>query len=123
MFNWEDGFDDTCEKIRKENKDYLELFQVSMEVAGLSKKTVKKHLSNVEAYLNSYLLSFEALRMEDGIVQVNSFFDYELPRKWIGYNPSDMAASLRKFYKLMHEHGFIDDTDYEIFREDMRRIA
>ena len=46
-----------CEAIRRENEDLLKLFEEDMK--DLSSKTIRKHLDNVDFYLNHYLLHDE----------------------------------------------------------------
>lgn len=55
-----------CTEQRKINLKYLDLFREELEHAGLSGKTIQRHLSNTEFYLNTYLLHDEILPMEEG---------------------------------------------------------
>lgn len=46
------------EKIRDANEELLELFET--DLAGLSEKTIRRHIGNVDFYLNKYLLCEDA---------------------------------------------------------------
>ena len=61
-------YEKKCEEIRRTNDSLLELFEKDME--GLSPKTIRRHLSNVDFYINEFLLYADALPMEYGLVQI-----------------------------------------------------
>ena len=48
---------------------------------GLEKKTIKKHLSNIDLYLNSFLNYYEVETMEVGINRIDSFLGDWFVRK------------------------------------------
>ncbi len=109
---WEE-YGEKCDKIREENKRYLEVFLE--DINGLSDKTVNAHLGNADFYINDYLLSEEALTMDQGIFNINSFLGDYFIRKCMWSTPASIkstAASIKKFYKSMLEHGFIEKDDY-----------
>ena len=56
------------EKNEKRNKKYLNAFENYLKNQGLTTKTINKHLSNVDFYLNDYLF---VLHLES-----HSYFDY-----------------------------------------------
>ena len=68
------------EKI-KENKKYLDIFENEMRKEKLSEKTIKKHLSNIDIYINGYLLFRDILNMEDGVNLTFGFFENFFPNK------------------------------------------
>lgn len=51
--------------------------------AGLSKSTIRKHLSNVDFYINTYLLREEALDMEQGCIKIGMFLGYYFIHKYM----------------------------------------
>ncbi|MGN0775778.1 MAG: hypothetical protein ACI4MM_03775 [Candidatus Ventricola sp.] len=113
-----DGYDEyerACERIREDNAGYLEMFRESLEGAGLSAKTVARHVDNVDFYLNEYLLRYDANPMPEGVGLVSSFLGDWFIRKCMWSTPSSIrqyAASLKKFYKCMLSAGEIDAYDY-----------
>lgn len=105
-----------CEVRRKENEAYLETFTRTLEEAGLSEKTINRHYDNVDFYLNEYLLREDADTMVQGCYRIDDFLGYFFIRKCMWSTPSTIkstAASLKKFYKSMKDHGHISAADYE----------
>lgn len=121
--DWEE-YEKKCNAIREENKRYLELF--AEDLKGLSPKTARTHMSNVEFYINEYLLREGALGMEAGVECIDSFLGNFFIRKCLWSTPAAIrstAASIKKFYKCMLTHGFIEKDAYEelcfVIREEM----
>ena len=67
-------YDIKVEENRKRNKKYIKEFEKWLNNKGLVKKTIKKHLSNVELYLDSFLTYYDITKMEDGINEIDTFF-------------------------------------------------
>ena len=66
-----------CQRQIERNEEFLELFESEMMSAGLTRLTIRKHLSNVDFYINSYLLREEPLDMECGCSKIDVFLgDY-----------------------------------------------
>lgn len=117
-----------CEKkwnaVREENNRYLDLFADSIK--GLSPKTVRTHMSNVDFYINEFLLRQGALGMAAGVEYIDSFLGDFFIRKCLWSTPTTIrstAASIKKFYKCMLAHGFIAKGDYDrlcfVIKEEM----
>ena len=106
-----------CERIREINNDLLEVFRSDLEAAGLTEKTIDRHVSNVDFYINEYLLWEDALPMDDGMGgEIGMFLGYFFIRKCMWSTPASIksnAASFKKFYKCMMEHGKVEKSDYE----------
>lgn len=97
------------------NKRYLELFESDLTAKGLSDKTIYAHLSNVDFYLNEYLLRTDIIPMEKGMDYVDDYLGYFFIRKCMWSTPSSIqsnSASLKKFYKCMLDHDLILKEDY-----------
>lgn len=45
-----------CEKIRTDNEKLLNQFSEWLQQSNLSKKTIKNHLTNIDFYINDFLL-------------------------------------------------------------------
>ena len=67
-------YEKECEKIRAENAELLLIFEKDLEAKGLSRKTIRNHLSNVDLYINEFLLREDAEHMDSGLGRMNSFF-------------------------------------------------
>lgn len=108
--------------IHQQNSSYLHLFESDLH--GLAPKTIKRHLQNMDFFLNTYLVFDEThpLTMEEGVNSIDDFLGYFLEEKT--YFPDStkrsVVASLRKFYKSMAAHGKITPEQYEDVVESLR---
>lgn len=110
-----EDYEKKCNEIKMANAELLELFKV--DLSNLSPKTRNNHLGNVEYYLNSFLLSYESLTFEYGIKKISDYLGNFFIRKCMWSTPETIrqtAASIKKFYKCMLDHGKIDKTDYNL---------
>ena len=67
-------YDRACEEVRKENAEYLKLFEADLTEKGLSPKTIRNHISNVDLFINEFLLREDAQSIETGIDNLDPFF-------------------------------------------------
>ena len=107
-------YEEDCKKVRKCNERLLNEFEVWLKSSGLSEKTINDHLSNIDFYVNEYLLYEDATEAKDGVGAVGMFLGYWFIRKAMWASQSSIkgnATSLKKFYAFMHEKGLIDDED------------
>ena len=114
-------YEKKCEESRLTNDSLLELFEKDME--GLSPKTIRRHLSNVDFYINEFLLYADALPMEYGLGKIDEFLGEFFIRKCMWSTPATIkstAASIKKFYKCMLDHGKIEKGDYKFFCETVK---
>ena len=106
----------------QQNTSYLHLFELDLD--GLAPKTIKRHLQNVDFFLNTYLLFDEAnpLSMQDGVNAIDDFLGYFLEEKtyFADSTKRSFVASLRKFYKSMVAHGKITSEQYEDVVESLQ---
>ena len=111
-------------EIEKQNNEYLEIFVDDLLEAGLKQKTVKNHLSNVGFYINDFVLYHYEKGMKESCQSsyVSDFFGYYFIRKCMS-TPSTLkstAASLKKFYKCMFEHGCLEEKEYKDFMKTVK---
>ena len=107
----------TCQTIQKTNNRLLQLFEEDLVKSGLKEKTINRHLSNVDFFLNEFLIRAGALPMEEGISMLDEYLGNFFIRKCMWSTPANIktnATSIKKFYKCMLEHGKIEKEDYEI---------
>lgn len=122
MFDYEE-YESGCDKIRQTNEELLALFEEELQDSGLSAKTVRRHLSNAEFYINEYLLREEPRPMEDGITELDMFLGFFFIRKCMWSTPGTIkstATSIKKFYKCMLNHGKISKDDYAYLCDDIK---
>ena len=100
----------------EENKICKERKVLPLNKKGLVKKTVRKHLNNVDLYINDYLNYYAITKVEDGMSSVHSFLDGWFIEKclWASKNSlKETAASIKKFYQFMSENNYVSVDDYK----------
>ncbi|NLC03038.1 MAG: recombinase [Tissierellia bacterium] len=115
--NYED-YEQKCNEIRMRNEIYLEELQKDLLNSGLKEKTIRRHIRNVDFYINTYLLMEEPLEMISGTEDfyMDGFLGNFFIRKCMWSTPSTIksnAVSIKKFYKSMLNRGYIDKSDYD----------
>ncbi|MCD4671940.1 MAG: hypothetical protein K8R77_04675 [Anaerolineaceae bacterium] len=116
-------YEKDCEKIRKANERHLNEFAAWLKSSGLSEKTINRHVSNIDFYINEYLLYEDASEAKDGIGWVGMFLGYWFIRKAMWASKSSIkgnAASLKKFYTFLQEKGLIDKEDLAELKETIK---
>lgn len=114
---------DFSEKNEDTNHEYLLLFQEDLENAGLKDKTIYNYLSNANLFINDFLIYNMDATMEEGVTMLGDFLGDFFIRKCMWSTPATVkttAASLRKFYKSMAEHGKIEKKDYDYVCRDIK---
>ncbi|NMA84351.1 MAG: recombinase [Epulopiscium sp.] len=105
-----------CKQQQEKNDYYLEILEKDMVEAGLTDKTIRRHLENVDFYINTYLLREAPLDMQKGCGDmIDMFLGYFFIYKCMWSTPGTIkktAASIKKFYKCMKEHGYVSKEDY-----------
>lgn len=116
-------YESECKSIRKDNRKILTDFKKSLSDKKLSKKTIGKHLSNVDFYINEFLLYEEATEAVDGASEIGMFLGYWFIRKAMWANKTaikENASSLKKFYRFMSEAGKIPKESLENLKETIK---
>ena len=90
------------------------------------KKTIRKHLNNVDLYINNYLNYYDITKVEDGMSCIYSFLDGWFIEKclWSSKNSlKETGASIKKFYQYMSENNYVSSEEYkemcDLIRENM----
>jgi len=100
-----------CKAIREINEKILNEFELFLKASGLSEKTTNSHVSNIDFYINDYLLYENAVEAQEGVDAVGMFLGYWFIKKAMWANQSNIkgnAASLKKFYTFMQKKGLIE---------------
>jgi hypothetical protein len=74
-------YEKDCKSIRKSNEKLLKKFYDYLVKKGLSQKTIKEHVSNIDFYINEYLLYYDANLPQEGIFKIDGFLGDWFPRK------------------------------------------
>ena len=117
------------EKNELRNKKLIEEFKGWLKNQNLTAKTINKHLSNIDLFLNDYLPYYEGETMEEGVESVYSFLGDWFIRKCMWSSRTSIketASSIKKFYKCMNELGYINNDKYEfvafVIKENMEEF-
>lgn len=113
----------TEEENIERNKKFIDIFNNSLKQQGLSNKTIKIHMSNIELYLNDYLNHGNIIKMEDGYNQIVSFIGIWAIREGIityKYYLNDYCSTFKNFYKCMLDNNFIKKEDYKEVVESIK---
>lgn len=116
-------YEKECKRIRKENEKLISDFEKWLSAKALSSKTIEKHASNVDFYVNEFLLYEDAVEAKDGANEIGMFLGYWFIKKAMWANTTaikENAASLKKFYHFMCEHGKISEEDFSALKESIK---
>lgn len=105
------------------NKKFIKEFEEWLKEKSLSDKTKKKHISNVDIFINDYLNYYDIETAEEGITSVYSFLNGWFIEKcmWATpYTTKEEAASIKKFYAYMSEKGYVEKEDYKFLCEELK---
>ncbi len=111
------------EENKKRNKKFMKEFEEYLKEKNLKDKTIKKHLSNVDLFINDYLNYYDIETPEEGINSVYSFLSGWFIEKcmWATvYTTKETAASIKKFYAYMSEKGYVEKEDYKELCEELK---
>ena len=93
---------------------------------SIYQKTIRKHLVNVDFYINTYLLREEPLEMKEGCgFRIDIYLGYFFIHKCMWSTSGTIkttAASIKKFYRSMNEHGHISKDDYKDLCDIIKKI-
>ncbi|HCK99305.1 MAG TPA: recombinase [Candidatus Marinimicrobia bacterium] len=116
-------YEKECKRIRKENKKLISNFEKWLSNKNLSSKTNKKHASNVDFYVNDFLLYEDAVEAKNGASKVGMFLGYWFIKKAMWANKTaikENAASLKKFYQFLYEQCKISEEDFSDLKESIK---
>jgi len=103
-----------CKKIRKSNDKILDDFETWLKASKLKEKTIKKHINNIDFYINEFLLYEDAVEAKDGMSEIGMFLGYWFIKKAMWASPAQIksnAGSLKKFYTFFFENELIEEED------------
>lgn len=103
-------YEKQCKLVQAQNQQLLNEFEAWLAKDKLSKKTIDNHCSNIDFYINEYLLYYEVQIPAQGVNEIGSFLGDWFIRKTMWASASSIksnAASFKKFYSFLHERGEI----------------
>jgi len=122
-FNYE-TYEKERDAIRKVNAFHLDGFEKHLESSGLSERTIEKHLSNVDLFINEFLCYYDAEDAQQGCYSVSQFLGDWFIRKTMWSSCSEIksnAASFKKFYYYLLAVDVIEKKDYDILCDTIKK--
>jgi intergrase/recombinase len=116
-------YEEACEKIKVVNERLLDEFEGWLKASGLSRKVIKNHISNIDFYINEYLLYEDGTDAKDGVHGVAIFLGYWFIKKAMWASPSSIkgnATSLKKFYTYLLEKDLINKEDLNALKQSIK---
>ena len=116
-------YEKNCKKIRKQNATLLKGFAAYLAGKSLSATTINKHCSNVEFYINEFLLYEDETEAADGAGSIGMFLGYWFIRKAMWATPAAIrgnASSLKTFYQFMLENGKISKESLDGMKRQIK---
>jgi len=115
-----DKYEKDCKSIRKSNEKLLNKFHDYLNEKGLSKKTIREHVSNIDFYINEYLLYYDAYLPQEGILKIDGFLGDWFPRKALWASATSVKScivSFKKFYSWLVDQGLNTTEDLKEMKE------
>ncbi len=116
-------YEKESKRIREENKKLISDFGDWLAAKNLSSKTIKNHTTNVDFYVNEFLLYEDAVEAKEGTDEIGMFLGYWFIKKAMWSNKAaikENAASLKKFYQFMYEHDQISEEEFSALKESIK---
>jgi hypothetical protein len=105
-----------CRKRKEENHAFLIGFTRYLKNKKFAKRTIDKHVRNIDFYINDFLLYESPKKASEGVSQLDYFLGFWFIRKAMWASPDTIKeniASLKHFYSYMNKIGQV--TEKEVF--------
>ncbi|MCP4339699.1 MAG: recombinase [Desulfobulbaceae bacterium] len=112
-----------CEKRKEENHTFLIGFTRYLENKKISQKTIDKHVSNIDFFINVFLLYESPMKASGGVNQLNLFFGYWFIRKAMWASPTSIKeniTSLKHFYTYMNRIGQVENEELFDMKKEIK---
>lgn len=113
-----------CKAIRAENAVLLGDFGSWLLGKGLSKATIRRHIENIDFYINEFLLYESPQHASEGVDGVAMFLGYWFIRKAMWANESSIksnATSLKKFYDFVLDRRELEPAAVKEMKERIKK--
>lgn len=104
-------------QIKTQNKKLLKEFENILIKQLLTKKTIEKHLDNIDFFINDYLLYYDDLfEAKDGIWSVDDFLGNWFITKamWASKDTiNSNITSIKKFYTLLKDINEVSEEEFK----------
>jgi hypothetical protein len=113
MLDDESDVDSRCQQLRQENAALLGDFRRWLKKAGLGETTIRSHCSNLDFYLNHFLLYADTLTAADGICYVGEFLGDWFIHKAMWSNKTTVNA-------FMAERGLVKPEELATLKQQIK---
>ena len=115
-------YEKECAAIREINGLHLSGFEIWLKNSGLAAKSIERHVSNIDFYINYFLCYYDARDVRHGCYCADRFlgdwFIRKAPSSCTGIK--SFAASFKKFYAYMLAVNVIGQKDYDALCIDIK---
>ncbi len=105
----------------------LQTFESYLREYNLSDKEIENHLSNIDLFINDYLLRYEVIAFHNGIHTVGEYLTEWLTENFYGVNKKDIEIYIESFIKFYTHNvngGYLEKDDmielYQIINDEVR---
>jgi site-specific recombinase XerD len=116
-------YEQECNLVRIKNQKLLNEFESWLADTKLSKKTIDNHYSNINFYINEFLLYESIITAAEGIDRIDEFLGYWFIRKALWASESSIrsnATSFKKFYTFMYERGAVSFEALQMLKAEIK---
>ncbi|MFW6124428.1 MAG: recombinase [Acidobacteriota bacterium] len=110
-------------KRRKENHTFLTGFNRYLKDKNFAKRTIDRHVQNIDFYINDFLLYDSPKKASEGVNQLDYFLGFWFIRKAMWASPDTIKeniASLKHFYSYMNKIGQVTDKEASDMEEEIK---
>ena len=120
-YDFEDYDDELWEFLYERNEQLILFFKKDLEKQGLARKTIKRHLSNIDIFLNGYCAHENIKDIAEGAHSTYGFSYYCTYDLGATYGTLRTAmSSVKKFYSFLLSCGLITERDFEQLKIDIK---
>jgi len=120
---FEENQENEIDALRDECKRLLPEFRKWLVDKRLSDKVINNHVSNVEFYLDPFLINRDVKSAAEGVEEIGYFLGYWFISKAMWASRTSIKsniASLKKFYQFMLQRGEISAAAYDDMKERIK---
>lgn len=120
---WEE-YEKRSIETKAQHEKLIAIYKEDLIQKNLSPRTIKRHLSNIDSFLNWFLIDYKDSDALDEFIPsfVGDFLGSFIPDKYIGNTKNlikENAATLRGFYQSMRDCGYISQSMFTRISENI----
>ena len=115
--------EDDIRDMPERNRELLSQFRAYLESRNLSDRTVNKHVSNIDFFVNEFLLHDDHVDPREGIETVDYFLGFWFIKKTMWASEATIKeniTSLKHFYTFMYQKGEITKEELDNLKQQIK---